>query len=508
MVFAAKRRSTSAEFEALFRKTDERERIVLQLAMERNNVDVVRLILLEDPAYQHGHEIKRNGLMRLIFKAIDNGYSEDIVKLLSQTYQIGLSPNHEDVLSLILSIKRRDEESVLHLLEGVRDLVTLTDDKGWTPLHYAVYHEFDSVLGAIIEAQENVGHQFVYGNMVPTPFHVAVECGYASTLVRLMQSWPTLSSASKDDYSPYTVVNKDDQNILHLAAADNRKEMVEGILKYCPEIFKEKILKQQDTNGNTPLHVLISHGCFIPELIKDEGLDTLAKNKKNFTPWEMLYSKNDVVADQVHIKIAIDDYLTNQSAWNLGAKWTEKKKDIWKNIPESKRRMKDVIFKERENSLMAAKQVENKEKLERYKLRTNTQIIVTALITTVTFTVGFTMPGGLHQSGEVDEGLVLLSKKTAFNAFMVSDALALLLSTSALFFYFLESMTDDPLQESKLNAASTVLNIVSVVAMMLTFIAGTYLVLSQTPTLAITVCIIGSLFFVLIMILLVKIVYN
>ncbi|KAL8090978.1 hypothetical protein AgCh_040161 [Apium graveolens] len=290
---------------------------------------------------------------------VANRYSEDIVKLLSQTYQIGLSPNHGDVLSLILSIKRRDEESVLHLLEGVRDLVTLTDDKGWTPLHYAVYHEFDSVLGAIIEGQENVGHQFVYGNMVPTPFHVAVKCGYASTLVRLMQSWPALSSASEDDYSPYTVVNKDDQNILHLAAADNRKEMVEGILKYCPELFKEKILKQQDTNGNTPLHVLISHGCFIPELIK-EGLDTMAKNKKNYTPWEMLYLKNDVVADQVHIKIAIDDVLTNQSAWNLWAKRTENRKDIWKNIPESKQRMKDVIFEECENSLMNAKHEERK----------------------------------------------------------------------------------------------------------------------------------------------------
>ncbi|KAL8090979.1 hypothetical protein AgCh_040162 [Apium graveolens] len=118
------------------------------------------------------------------------------------------------------------------------------------------------------------------------------------------------------------------------------------------------------------------------------------------------------------------------------------------------------------------------------------------------------MAGGLRQSGEIDEGLVLLSKKTAFNAFMVSDALALLLSTSALFFYFLESMTEDPHQVSKLNAASTVLNIISVVAMMLTFIAGTYLVLSQTPTLAITVCIIGSLFFVLIIILLIKIVYD
>ncbi|XP_074346116.1 uncharacterized protein LOC141684877 [Apium graveolens] len=250
----AKRWSTGAEFEALFCRTDEFGSTVLQLVVERNNADAVRLILQEDPACQHGREIKRNGLMRLIYKAIDNGFVD-----------------------------------VLCLLEGARGLVTFTEDNGCTLLHYAVYHEFDSVLGAIIEAKENVGHQFVYENMVQTPFHVAVECGYASTLV------PPLSSASKADNSPYTAVNKDDQNILHLAAAGNR----------------------------------------------------------------------------------------------------------------------------------------------------------------------FTMPGGLRQSGEVDEGLVALTKKTAFHAFMVSDALALLLSTSSLFFYFLESMYEDPHQVSKLNAASTVLNIVS-----------------------------------------------
>ena len=115
-----------------------------------------------------------------------------------------------------------------------------------------------------------------------------------------------------------------------------------------------------------------------------------------------------------------------------------------------------------------------KDDLERYRQRTNTQIIVTALITTVTFTVGFTLPGGYHQSGEPDQGLALLSRKTAFKAFMVSDALALVLSTSSLFFYFTASMSDDPLQVSKLNAVSTVLNIVSIIGMMLTFITGTY----------------------------------
>ncbi|KAL8090981.1 hypothetical protein AgCh_040164 [Apium graveolens] len=510
MIIDSAKRWSGVDFEALFSRTNELGSTVLQLAVDRNSEDAVKLILEEDPAYQHGHEIKRSCLMRLIYKAIDNGYSNDIVQLLSQTYQVGISPDHKGALELILAIQRLDEDSVLTLLEDSKNLVTFEEENGWTPLHYAAYHEFDSILEAIIQAQEEVGHQFVYGNMVSTPFHVAVKHGYTSTLLQLMELWPISSSASVSSNSPYTAVDKDGRNILHLAAADNNKEMVQGILKYCPEKYKSKILKQQDFNGDTPLHLLISNGCYIPELIKHKGLDTMAKNKNKFTPRDMLYVKDELVADQVHIKIALDGVQTDQSVWKPWAKRTEKRTDIWKSnkVSQTKRKKKDAKFEEGKKLLMDAKHEQMKKDLERYKMRTNTQIIVTALITTVTFTVGFTMPGGLYQSGDVNEGLVVLSRKTAFNAFMVSDALALLLSTSSLFFYFLESMNEDPRQVSKLNAASTVLNIVSVMAMMLTFIAGTYVVLSHSPALAITVSVIGSLFFLLIIVLSIKIVYD
>lgn len=109
MVVAAKSWSTTAEFEALFRRTDESDSTVLQLAMEGNCVDAVRPILQEDPAY-HDPKTKRNGLLHLIYKAIDNNYSHDILNLLSQTYEAEINnPDHKDVLSLIVAMKKRDE---------------------------------------------------------------------------------------------------------------------------------------------------------------------------------------------------------------------------------------------------------------------------------------------------------------------------------------------------------------------------------------------------------------
>lgn len=173
-------------------------------------------------------------------------------------------------------------------------------------------------------------------------------------------------------------------------------------------------------------------------------------------------------------------------------------------VPERRKSKKDQAFVTAKRTLIENERVRIKNVLEKYRSRTNTQIVVTALITTISFTVGFTMPGGYHQSGEPDEGLTLLSKKKSFHFCIVSDALALALSTTTLFIYFISSMHDDPDQVSKLDATSTVLNMVSVIAMMFTFMAASFVVLSHSPGLTITICVICSIFFPFIMYLLVR----
>lgn len=55
--------------------------------------------------------------------------------------------------------------------------------------------------------------QIDYINLI---FLVAAENGYTSTLIRLMQLWPASSSA-------FIAVNKTGRNMLHLAAAENKK---------------------------------------------------------------------------------------------------------------------------------------------------------------------------------------------------------------------------------------------------------------------------------------------
>lgn len=171
-------------------------------------------------------------------------------------------------------------------------LVTLDDNLGWTALHHAVYHEFNSIIYGIIEAQKMFEHQFVYEDLTSTPFHVAAGKGYTSTLLLLMQLWPSSSSA-------YMAVDKMGRNILHLAALQSKKEMIRGILNHCPQKYKKEILNKQDNNGNTPVHFLIRHGCFVPELLRYDGLDTMVKNEEKWTPADMLYFDDQIIDDQV-----------------------------------------------------------------------------------------------------------------------------------------------------------------------------------------------------------------
>lgn len=171
-------------------------------------------------------------------------------------------------------------------------LVTYVDDDGWTPLHHAAYYRVDSVLHLIVNTQVSIRYQCVYREKVPTPLCVAAKEEHTSTVILLMRLLPSLCATA--DY--------DGRNILHFAAMKSNKEMIRYILKCCPPNYTDKVLNHKDCDGNTPLHLLIREGCFVPELIKHKRVDTKAKNKRNWTPLDMLYSEDTIVADQVCMK--------------------------------------------------------------------------------------------------------------------------------------------------------------------------------------------------------------
>lgn len=77
-------------FNGLFDRTDHQNRTLISLAVQTNHLDVVKLILKEDPAYECVTEKVKSGLKSLISIASREGH-KDMFKILCEKYEDGKS---------------------------------------------------------------------------------------------------------------------------------------------------------------------------------------------------------------------------------------------------------------------------------------------------------------------------------------------------------------------------------------------------------------------------------
>jgi len=151
---------------------------------------------------------------------------------------------------------------------------------------------------------------------------------------------------------------------------------------------------------------------------------------------------------------------------------------------------------------------ENKEEEEALSKARESHLVVAALIATVTFAAAFTLPGGYKS----DRGTAILAKKAAFIVFVISDAMSMVLSISAVFIHFLISLIHgfelvkrkNISEEAtiKLFGVGTLLTMISMGTMIIAFVMGTYTVLETSLELAISTCLIGMSFFFIVLLVL------
>jgi hypothetical protein len=103
---------------------------------------------------------------------------------------------------------------------------------------------------------------------------------------------------------------------------------------------------------------------------------------------------------------------------------------------------------------------------------------VAALITTVTFAACITMPGGFMGSGEGSHsGSALLRKSAAFKAFVITDTISMVFSSSAVFIYlftpflFSRYISDEQSRHLIFSIAFYFI-IAALIAMVLAFVTG------------------------------------
>ncbi|XP_021755631.1 protein ACCELERATED CELL DEATH 6-like [Chenopodium quinoa] len=190
------------------------------------------------------------------------------------------------------------------------------------------------------------------------------------------------------------------------------------------------LINLQDSQGVTPLHKTIQdNDLFLTETL-------LSIDKINY----------DIKDDEDNSAI---DLLVQKCADNQA--WEEMCQRIGFNP-----RIKTSYFQRRTNLLEVR----------------NSLFVVAALLATITFTAGFTLPGGLNQ----ESGEALLAKKVAFLVFLMSNTLDMCTSMLVLI-CLVWSMVQDSSNSLLLIDRSMVLLLVAFYSTILAFMTGVYVVI-------------------------------
>ena len=109
----------------------------------------------------------------------------------------------------------------------------------------------------------------------------------------------------------------------------------------------------------------------------------------------------------------------------------------------------------------------------------NINLLVAAIISTVTFAAAFTMPGGYN-----DQGMAISSGKKSFKMFLLFDSLAFGCSAASMFVHFLVAASSKRLELIYPIYCVTILTELSIFGLALAFVHGALVVFPQNSGLA------------------------
>ncbi|XP_075664867.1 protein ACCELERATED CELL DEATH 6-like [Castanea sativa] len=398
---------------------------------------------------------------------------------------LAIETENIEILELLLEapsvydglIERPQEESPVYaaILEEKKDILEeifmkypklflIRDKKRKTPLHFAASKGYiDGVRFLLSKFGEQA---FKRSKNWDFPIHIASKKGHIKIVEKLLeQQWP----------NPTELLNKEGQNILHVAAENGKNNVVKGLLKHSKV---EELKNAVDKNGNTALHLasMNLHSKVICSLTWDKRVDLKRRNKEGLTALDIV--------------LGIQTYSRTRkitTIWALrsaGTPWSEKGVKA---------------------SLLRAKQTPN---LERIKGPVDLMSVIAVLVATVTFAAGLTVPGGFNSSDNggltmsggfnssnkvpAIPGLATLGKKRAFQVFIVCDSIAMYFSMTGAILLLGPLVARDIAFSATANAVLLVG--VAIFQMSLAFMSATYLIVSNISWLAVLVLVMGILY--------------
>ncbi|KAF3653410.1 hypothetical protein FXO38_15661 [Capsicum annuum] len=280
------------------------------------------------------------------------------------------------------------------------------------------------------------------------------------------------------------MLDSNGRNALHEAIFCSQANVVNYLLK---STKWDKLVEDPDNDGNTPLYLLASSNFwgYVPLELKDHPrAKKMSYNKENKTPFDVAVSCTEWTADKDRIAPSLYHDFLNSIA-QLGRRSPKLNQMDRQKIIFNQAKERDINIK----GILSAAQM---------------QLVVATLLVTFTFTAGFTLPRSFESDdNSPNKGMEVLIKKTAFRAFVITDAIAFACSAGAIFRYFYMATNPRPMfyqdldylwSLSKVGARS---QLVAMSAVVIAFVTGMYATLAHSVGLAVTVCAFGCISFIM-----------
>ncbi|ESR33742.1 hypothetical protein CICLE_v10004698mg [Citrus x clementina] len=426
----------------MIRMTNNEKNTALHEAVCHQNVDVVEILTKEDPDYPYS---ANNYGKTPLYMAAESRCSNMVLALLENSTSVSHEgPNGKTALHAAAMEFPFANAAFQKLLEEKKNLIKETDQYGWTPIHYAAYHGNYWTIKLLLETDQSASN-IADKDRKMTALHLAAGQGHAKIVKEILSVNPEC----------YELVDNRGWNFLHYAMVSFHVGQLRNLLENNP--LARSLIDEGDAKGNTPLHVLaaVRPKEFDVDLVRKTQTNYDAVNKQNVSVRHIL------------------DY-----------GYPELKKEIQKLS-------KDVGRGQYSKGVRRV--VQKCVTKENYKDTRASHLVVAALIATVAFAAAFTIPGGYRS----ENGTAILRRNKAFQLFMVADSIAMAFSLSAVVTHFWLSYVTEETKDfnEDLFHASIWFTLLSMGAMVIAFVTGTYAMLAPSLGLAIITSLIGLSFF-------------
>ncbi|KAK9666792.1 hypothetical protein RND81_14G211700 [Saponaria officinalis] len=480
-VFLARAKVVSAR---LLNKANKCKDTALHDAARAGHANIV-MMLVEAGSENALHYMPNNLQETPHFLAAERGCFKSFNSIVEHTADLTVldhkGPCGQTALHLAVQYGYKDIVDRILEIETSSLLIRVKNHQGETPLH-ACAAQNDKVQHTIMRAlldhdDEYNSAVYIKDNEGRTALHIATQNLNFDGAQKLVRYYPDCIE----------MVDNKGRNVVHFVANLGSLKSITKLLRKVPKC--DRLINEKDNEGNTPLHLLLanSHTLFITNFFynlpmfvwRNKNLDVRVFNGKNLTAGNIMASGN------------------HPAKFNL--------RTLSKLLPEGKRlpntfeggESADTIgnVENGGESADTIGNVENNERLNHLRRVGETQLIVAALIATVSFTAGFTLPGGFDQSPGKTMGLAVLVKKASFIAFLVSDTIAFTMSSLAIILYFAASVVNHVWHAKRMLTHAHLFSSISLGALMIAFLTGVYAVVSQSPGLGLIIIFISLFYF-------------